>query len=126
MTSARKPMVCIVDDDEAVRHSLVALVQCSGYSAVSYSCAEQFLESDPLPEVEFFIVDVRLPGMSGIELLDQLATLGLAKPAVVITGHADSQDVRQFLKLADVCVLPKPCAPEQLLDVIAAAVNQQA
>ena len=123
MTNAQKPIIAIVDDDVSVRGSLVALVQCSGYSAVSFSSAEEFLQEDALPEAKFLIVDVRLPGMSGIELLAQLANTGRTRPAVVVTGHADSQELQQAPQLAGVCFLSKPCAPEALLEVIAASID---
>jgi two-component system response regulator FixJ len=123
MMPAHKPLVGIVDDDVSVRHSLVALVQCSGYSTVSFASAEEFLQAGPFPDVKFLIVDVRLPGMSGIELLDHLANTGVAKPAVVITGHADIQELGQSPHLADVSLLSKPCAPEKLLKIIANSVD---
>jgi len=125
MIRARKPVIGIVDDDLSVRGSLVALVECSGYSAVSFGSAEEFLQEGALPQARFLIVDVRLPGMSGIELLDRLSDTGLTRPAVVVTGHADGQQLRQTPKLAGVSFLSKPCAPEELLEVIAAAIDRE-
>lgn len=121
---AEKPVVCIVDDDQSVRDSLVFLVQCSGYSAVPFASAEQFLEADEISQAEFLIVDVRLPGMTGIELLDRLAVAGRKIPAIVITGHADSEDLRQSPNLCGVRFLSKPSDPEELLAAISAAVDR--
>lgn len=125
MILAQKPIIGIIDDDVSVRGSLVALIECSGYSAASFSSAEEFLQEGALPQAKFLIVDVRLPGMSGIELLDQLSNTGLTRPAVVVTGHADSRELHQAPKLAEVCFLSKPCAPEKLLELIAASVDRE-
>ena len=121
MNDVDKPVVGIIDDDPAVRDSLISLVECGGYAAVAFSSAEQFLQRGSLPEAVFLIVDVRLPGMSGVELLDRLASAGLAKPAAVITGHADSEELRQAPHLSGVRVFTKPADPGALLQVIAAA-----
>lgn len=121
MTSPSPPVVCIVEDDKPVRDSLVALMRCSGYQPVSYTSAEDLLDQQNSPEADFLIVDVRLPGMSGIELLDQLATNGQAKPAVIVTGHADFEEVEESLRRKDVQFLTKPCEPNTLLQLIATA-----
>lgn len=122
--SAAKPVVCIVDDDHAVRESLVSLVQCCGYSALPFASAEQFLEGGEISRADFLIVDVRLPGMTGIELLDRLAMAGQTIPAVVVTGHADSEELGQSPNLGDVVFLSKPSDPEELLAAISAAVDR--
>ena len=125
MILARKPIIGIIDDDASVRGSLVALIECSGYAAAPFSSAEEFLEVGALPQARFLIVDVRLPGMSGIELLDCLSNTGLTRPTVVVTGHADGQQLRQGPKRGEVWFLSKPCAPEELLAVIAASVDRE-
>ncbi len=119
-----KPIICIIDDDSSVRDSLVSLIECSGYSAAAFENAEQFLDQGALPRAQFLIVDVRLPGMSGIELLDQLAVNGLARPAVVITGHADRQKLSQTPNLSGVSFLSKPSDPDELLNVIASSLDR--
>ena len=120
---AEKPVVCIVDDDQSVRNSLVCLIQCCGYTALPFSSAEQFLEAGETVQAEFLIVDVRLPGMTGIDLLDRLAVAGRTIPAVVITGHADGEVLRQSPNLSGVRVLSKPSDPEELLAAISAAID---
>ena len=114
--------VSIVEDDKAVRESLTRLVESVGYSAESYPTAEEFLQEGALTQPDCLIVDVRLPGMDGIELLDRLAIRGFQRPSVVITGHAYDEALRHSPNQKEVWYFPKPYDPEKLLSVIAGTV----
>lgn len=111
--------VCIVEDDAAVRESLAVLLECSGYQAFAFPSAEEFLEDEVARSTsEFLIVDVRLPGMTGIELLELINANENPIPAVVITGHAKSDEFGNSPILDRVEFLSKPCDPVKLLTLI--------
>ena len=122
MSDKEAPLICIVEDDQPVRQSLVALVTSAGYQAATFADAESFLATNSVAKAAFLIVDVRLPAMSGIDLLHQLRSTGANPRAVILTGHADSAELRKSKLLDDVQLLSKPAAPEELLDLISAAV----
>lgn len=81
--------VYVVDDDEAVRDSLRFVLDASGYAVETFDSAESFLSGFDADALACLIVDVRMPGMSGLELQDDLARRGVALPIVFITGHGD-------------------------------------
>lgn len=112
------PCVGVVDDDAAVRGSLVAVLESIGCRVDSYASAEDYLEQRTDTAVDFLIVDVRLPGMSGIELLDQLIAVEFTPPLIVMTGHADAEEILIENWPNEVCVLPKPCHPNRFIAVI--------
>lgn len=111
-------MICIVEDDRPVRESLVALLQSCGFSTIWFESAEDAL-GEPLPrEVQCMIVDVRLPGRSGIELLRTLAAAGVVLPSLVMTGHGDAETLDQLNDLKFVRFIEKPFDPPLFLDCI--------
>src|SRR3546814_11968753 len=86
---ANEPVVHVIDDDEAARHSLEFLVDCAGLRVRPYESAIAFLEAVPQMEHGCIVHDVRMPEMSGIELIGRLKELGTNDPVIVIPGHAD-------------------------------------
>src|SRR5687768_10657315 len=87
------PLVYVVDDDEAFRNSLQWLLESAGYRVVRYATAELFLlEAEP-PAAACLVLDVRLPGMSGLELQQELKQRGESLPIVFVTGHAAARTV---------------------------------
>ena len=113
-----KPTVCIVDDDASVRGSLVALMECSGYRVTSFPSAEALLSEPGNADFDLLIVDVRLPGISGLELLERLVGSEKTIHAVVVTGHADHHSLHSSAGKANVTFLSKPCPPDQLLGIV--------
>src|ERR1700676_2418552 len=110
-----KQLVFVVDDDPSVSEALCNLIESAGLSAVSYSSAEMFLEAWTPDMAGCLILDVRLPGMSGIELQGRLAELQSSLPLVIMTAHGDIPMVRKALKAGAVEFLTKPFQDEELL-----------
>ena len=86
---ASEPIVYVIDDDEGARHSLEFLLDCAGLKVRSFPSADAFLKGDPPLDQACVITDVRMPGMNGIELAQELKRRGASVPVIVITGHAD-------------------------------------
>jgi two-component system response regulator FixJ len=118
VTSSPVPVICVIDDDRFVRDSLVLLLSCSGYHVVGFEDAESFLEADALADANLLIVDVRLPGMNGVKLIEQLEQAGTIRPVIVITGHADDSELQKSRPANLLAFLHKPVDPPQLLEVI--------
>jgi FixJ family two-component response regulator len=107
-----------VDDDESVRQATKSLLKSLGLRAEAFSSAEEFLDSLYLWETDCLILDVRMPGMGGLELQRQLTAASVRIPIIFITAHGD-QDVRsQALAAGAVAFLSKPFSEEALLDAI--------
>ena len=102
------PRVYIVDDDEAVRDSLKWLLEANRYQVVCYPRAEQFLASYDPARVACLILDVRMPGMSGLELQEQLIARGAILPILFITGHGDVPMAVSTMKKGAIDFIEKP------------------
>jgi two-component system response regulator FixJ len=121
-----KASVFIVDDDPAVRAGLGALLEVSGYAAEAFESAEDFLARAAPPSSGCVLVDVRMPGMSGLELQRELKRRAIALPVVVITGHGDIPMAVAALKAGAVDFLEKPFDSDALLAAVEQAVNRAA
>ena len=115
--------ISIVDDDDSVREALKSLLKSAGFQVEAFASAEEFLNSSQLLETACLILDVRMPGMSGVELQDRLATSHGGLPIVFISAHADSEARARALENGAVGFLEKPFSDEALLDAIDAAVR---
>ena len=113
-----RPRVCVVDDDESVREALTGLLRSAGFGADGYASAEVFLRSGHLDDTECLILDVRMPGMGGIELQRHLSSAGHAVPVIFITAHGDEQTRAQALGANVVDFLAKPFSDDALLEAI--------
>jgi FixJ family two-component response regulator len=118
------PTVCIVDDDKAVRDSLQWLVESVGLKAKTYESAQRFLEEVGQEDCGCAVVDIRLPGMSGLDLQDRLNERGLEIPTLIITGHADVPVAVRAMKAGAVDFIEKPFSNQMLLDRIRDALEQ--
>ena len=111
-------IVYVVDDDASLRASLQDLLESVGLRVAACASAQEFLHS-PRPEVpSCLVLDVRLPGLSGLELQRWLATGNLALPIIFITGHGDIPMSVQAMKAGAVDFLPKPFRDQDLLDAV--------
>jgi FixJ family two-component response regulator len=120
MTTSQAPhTIFIVDDDEAVRDSLRWLLEANGYRVRSFSGAEEFLESYDPNQVGVLIVDVRMPGMSGLELQEELIARQVPLPIVFITGHGDVPMAVSTMKKGAVDFLEKPFNETDLRGIVA-------
>jgi len=118
--------VFIIDDDAAVRDSLALLLSLRGYPTAVFSCAEDFLRVlDPLWR-GCVVVDIRMPGMSGLELQAALAGHPAALPVIIITGHGDIAAARQAFKAAAIDFLEKPFDDDALVQAIERAFGEAA
>jgi FixJ family two-component response regulator len=116
--------VHIVDDDQAVRESLGDLLQSMGYRVALYASASDFLKVE-LPDVPACLVlDVRLPGTSGLELQAYLASINAGLPVILMTGYGDIPMSVRAMKLGAVDFLTKPIRNQDLLDAVAVAIRK--
>ncbi len=121
---ANEGTVHVVDDDEAMRHSLAFLLETAGHEVRTYASAIEFLEAVPGMERGCIVTDVRMPGLSGLELVERLKAMKLTDPVIVITGHADVPLAVQAMKAGVSDFIEKPFAQEVLLCAIRAALAQ--
>ena len=117
----------LVDDDAAFRRSLVFLLESMGWPVQAHASAADYLDAG-LPALEqtgCLLLDVRMPGMSGLELQQALIARGCRLPIVFITGHGDVELVVQAMKRGAFDFLEKPFKDQRLLDVVSAALRQR-
>ena len=119
-----KATVFVVDDDEAVRNSLRWLIESVGVKVETYESAQAFLRAYRPKRAGCLVVDVRMPGMSGLELQDWLVMQGINLPVIVITGHGDVPMAVRAMKTGAVDFIEKPFNDQLLLDRIQSAVEQ--
>lgn len=118
------PLVVIVDDDPAVRESLDSLFRSIGLATCLFGAPAELLQS-ALPDVPgCIILDVRLPGISGLDFQDQLARQGIALPIVFMTGHGDIPMTVRAMKAGAVDFLAKPFRDQEMLDAVTAAIER--
>jgi len=118
------PLIAIVDDDDSLRNSLDNLLRSVGFRAQGFSSAEAFLHANQAPDTACLILDVRLPGMNGLDLQRQMGAANCRIPIIFVTAYADD-DVRvRALEAGAVDFLSKPCREEDLLQAIEAALTQ--
>ena len=113
------PLISVVDDDESVRESLDGLFRSLGYAVKVFASAEEFLNSDRLRDTDCLLLDVRMPGMSGIELHRRLIASHCEIPVIFITAHGSEEGVRsQALQDGAVDFLIKPLSEDTVLDAV--------
>ena len=118
-----RPLVRVVDDDEELRESLVFLLHIEGWKAVGYGSAEQFL-SDYMPSrCGCNVIDVRMPGMDGLELFERLNELQSEVPIIFLTAHGDIDMAVHVLRHGAVNFLQKPIEPQKFVAAVAEAVE---
>jgi len=122
--SEDQQLVSIIDDDMDVRDSLVELIDSIGLQAKSYASAINFLDEADINQAGCVLADVRMPGMSGIELQHKLKELGAIQPLIIMTGHGDITMALQAMKNGAFEFLQKPFRDQELLDCITKALEQ--
>jgi FixJ family two-component response regulator len=113
--------IAIVDDDESVRSAIQGLLKSVGLKTRSFASAEEFLRCDQRSEAACLISDIRMPGMSGLELQAELAGEGCRIPIIFITAYGDTRMRMQAMRAGAVEFLGKPFDDETLLDTVRAA-----
>jgi len=124
MPSDKVAMAHVIDDDEAMRESLAFLLGTAGIEVQAYESATAFLDVAPKIKAGCVITDVRMPGLSGVDLLRRLRELKLDLPVIVITGHGDVTLAVQAMKIGAIDFLEKPFDDEVLLASVRSALNQ--
>ncbi|MDK1491407.1 response regulator transcription factor [Sinorhizobium sp. 7-81] len=123
---ASEPIVVIVDDDAAVREALSELILSAGLQPMSFASTREVLDADILDRPGCLILDVRMPGASGLHLQHHLAESGNAKPIIFLTGHGDIPMTVQAMKAGAVDFLTKPVRDQTLLDAVIAGIELDA
>ena len=123
---ANEAIVYVIDDDEAARHSLEFLLDCAGIRVRSFVSADAFLTAAPPLADACIVTDVRMPGRSGIELVEEMGRRGASIPVIVITGHADVPLAIQAMHAGVADFIEKPFDDATILTAIRKAIAQQA
>lgn len=126
MTAAAEVNVYIVDDDESVREALSSLVRSVGLRVQTFASAQDFLNHVRSDAPACLVLDVRMPGLSGLELQRMLVEAGQALPIIFITGHGDIPMTVRAMKAGAAEFLPKPFNDQNLLEAIAQALQRDA
>jgi FixJ family two-component response regulator len=121
VVESTRSLVSVVDDDESVRESLPDLLKQCGFAVAAFASALDFLDSPVLDQTACLILDVAMPGMSGIELQRELARRGHSIPIVFITAHGDESDRPRLVKGSAVACLFKPFGEAELLEAVGLA-----
>lgn len=121
---ATAPILSVVDDDESVREALPDLLREFGFAVEAFSSAEEFLASDAAGRTSCLVLDVRMPGMSGLELQQELNYRQQTIPIVFITAHGDDALRPRLIAGGAVDCLSKPFSEAALLDAVNAALGR--
>jgi len=125
-SEAGRPLVIIVDDDTSVQEALSELILSAGFQPRCFSSTRELLDADVLDRAGCLILDVRMPGASGLDLQRHLAQTGNPKPVIFLTGHGDIPMTVQAMKAGAVDFLTKPVRDQTLLDAVIEGVAMDA
>jgi two-component system response regulator FixJ len=115
--------IVVVDDDAAVRDSLGILLEAHGLRVRDFGSGADFLQSDAHSSAACLILDYHMPGMTGIEIVEELRRLELSYPTIMITGLSDPMITRRALKAGVMAILEKPLPDDVLIDAVRIALN---
>jgi FixJ family two-component response regulator len=121
----QRKYIAVVDDDESIRESLPDLIRVFGHEAEAFSSAEEFLSSKRIDQTKCMVLDIAMPGRSGVELQRELAQQGRKIPIIFITAHGDEQDCQRLRQSGAVECLLKPFTDTALLDALNAALQSR-
>jgi FixJ family two-component response regulator len=116
--------VYVVDDDESVRRALQRLLRSAGYHAVTFESAEDFIDSTPGGAEGCLVLDIRLPGMTGLDLQEKLSSSGAKYAVIFMTAHDNPQWRQRAKRAGAVAYLRKPFDEQSLLDAIQLACHE--
>jgi len=117
-----KPTVFVIDDDPAARESIGMLIHSLGLQVETFASAEQFLQTLDSARPGCVITDLRMLGMSGLELQDQLQELGKRIPVILISAHANMQLAVRAMRNGAITFLEKPCQQQEIIDAVNEAI----
>lgn len=119
-----RAIVHIIDDDDSMRRALDRVFRSVGLATRTYAAAREFIETKRSDLPGCIVLDVRLPGMNGLELQQHLADLGIRLPVVLITAHGDIPMSVRAMKAGAVDFLPKPFRDQDMLDAVTSAIDR--
>jgi FixJ family two-component response regulator len=123
ISAVRRSLVSVVDDDESVRESLPDLLREFGFAVRAFSSAEEFLSCDAVGETRCLILDIAMPGMSGLDLQQELRRRGWTIPIVFITAQKDKVIQNRAFKQGAAALLLKPFSDAALFEAVKAAMK---
>src|SRR5437899_6624309 len=123
MGECDRHVVSVVDDDESLRRSLGNLLRSVGFGVETFASAGEFLGSAQRENTGCLVLDLRMAGMSGLDLLRHLAVADSRIPVVILTAHGDEETRRRSLQAGAVAFLDKPFRSDALLDAVRAAIR---
>ena len=123
-STSKRSLLSVVDDDEMLRESLPELLREFGFAARAFSSGPEFLASDHVDQTRCLILDVAMPGMSGLDLQEELKRRGQAIPIIFISGQKDEDVRKQAFRQGAVKFLYKPFSDSALLDAVNAALGE--
>jgi FixJ family two-component response regulator len=116
-------LISVVEDDESTRKSTVLLIESFGFQAAGFESADSLLKSSQLQETSCLLIDMRMPGMNGLQLQSHLASTGYKIPIIFITAYEDRESRLRAMRAGAVAFLAKPFADQLLLDTIHSALS---
>jgi FixJ family two-component response regulator len=122
LEDAERAVVVIVDDDVAIREALSELILSAGFEVLDFASTHDLLEADVLERPGCLVLDVRMPGASGLDLQRQLTRRGNPKPIIFLTGHGDIPMTVEAMKAGAIDFLTKPVRDQTLLDAVSAGI----
>jgi FixJ family two-component response regulator len=122
----RRPTVIVIDDDQSVREALKGLFESVGLSAETHGSVKEFIAADDPEKAGCIVLDIRLPGQSGLEFQEALATSGLPRSVVLISAHVDVPMAVRAMKAGAIDVLSKPVREQDLLEAVNRAIADDA
>jgi len=123
---AQEPIVCVVDDDASVREALASLFRSVGLAVATFGSTADFLAREDANAPGCLVLDVRLPGVSGLDFQAQLAAMDNRLPVIFMTGHGDIPMSVRAMKAGAVDFLAKPFRDQDMLDAVASAIERDA
>jgi FixJ family two-component response regulator len=124
MPDSSERLVSVVDDDEPLRRSVRNLLTSVGFQVETFASAEEFLLSSHREQTGCLVLDLRMPGMTGLELLARLAAIGSRIPAIILTAHNDDEARCRALRAGAAAFLGKPFRGDVLLDAVRTALGR--
>ena len=119
----KKPLVAVVDDDESIRDTTKDLLDSANFRTAAFASAEAFLKSPRFARVSTLIADMRMPGMSGLELHHHLVASGNPIPTILVTAYPDEAVRARALQAGVICYLAKPFVAEELLACVGTGIT---
>ena len=124
MSTSNVPLISVVDDDRSIVEAIVSLLESVGYAAAGFVSAQDFLNSPQLRRTACLILDLRMPGIGGLELQRRLAAENIHTPIIFITAHVDQELSAEVLTTGATALLRKPFSQESLLGALRPALAQ--